>query len=69
MPDTATINDVVQHVLVSAVALGALGVVLRRLLGTFERQPPASSGGIAQGAPGCSHCAAGNAAHKKQRHS
>ena len=65
MPDTATINDVVQHVLVSAVALGALWVVLRRVFGAFERQPPASSGGIAHGAPGCSHCAAGSAAQKK----
>ena len=65
MPDTATLNDVLQHALVSVVALGALAVVLRRVLGAFERRPPASSAGTATGAPGCSHCAAGSAAHSK----
>ena len=65
MPDAATVNGFVQHAVVSAVALGALGVVLRRVLGVFERRPPASPAGMAQGAPGCSHCAAGSAAHKK----
>ena len=65
MPDAATVNGFVQHAVVSAVALGALAVVLRRVLGVFERRPPASSPGVAQAAPGCSHCAAGNAAQKK----
>ena len=41
MPDAATVNDFVQHAVVSVVALGALGVVLRRVLGVFERRPPA----------------------------
>ena len=65
MPDIATLNDAVQHALVSVVALGALAVVLRRVLGAFERRPPSSSAGTAPGAPGCSHCAAGSAAHKQ----
>ena len=65
MPDAATMNGFVQHAVVSAVALGALAVVLRRVLGVFERRPPASSAGTAQAAPGCRHCAPGNAAQKK----
>ena len=39
MPDAATVNGFVQHAVVSAVALGALGVVLRRVLGVFETAP------------------------------
>jgi hypothetical protein len=65
MPDALTINGFVQDAVVSAVALGALAVVLRRVLGVFERRPPVSSPGAAHGAPGCSHCAAGAAAQKK----
>jgi hypothetical protein len=65
MPDTVTLYDVVQHALVSVVALAALGVVLRRVLGVFGGRPPASPEGTTQGAPGCSHCAAGSAAHTK----
>ena len=49
MPDAATVNGFVQHAVVSVVALGALGVVLRRVLGVFERRPPASSAGIGAG--------------------
>ena len=65
MPDAATVNGFVQHAVVSVVALGALGVVLRRVLGVFERRRPASSPGMTHGASGCSHCAAGSAAQKK----
>jgi hypothetical protein len=65
MPDAATMNDFLQHAVVTAVALGALTVVLRRVLGVFERRPPTSAPASTQGAPGCSHCAAGSAAQKK----
>jgi hypothetical protein len=65
MPDAATMNGFVQHAVVSAIALGALAVVLRRVLGVFERRPPAPTPGGTQQAPGCSHCAAGAAAQKK----
>jgi hypothetical protein len=65
MPDAITMNGFVQHAVVSAVALGALAVVLRRVFGVFDRRPPASSPGMSQVAPGCSHCAAGAAAQRK----
>jgi hypothetical protein len=65
IPDTAPLNDLVQHAVVSIVALGALGVVLRRVLGVFDRRPSTTPGATTQGAPGCSHCAAGSAVHKK----
>jgi hypothetical protein len=65
-PAAASLGDLVQHVTVTAVALGALGVVLRRVLGVFETRPSAAgrpSGSAAT--PACSHCAAGSAAAKK----
>jgi len=67
MPAAVTMNGFVQHAVVSAVALGALAVVLRRVFGVFERRPPVSSPGATHAAPGCSHCAAGAAAQKKHR--
>ena len=66
IPDATTVNAFVQHATVSAVALGALAVVLRRVLGVFEKRPAGQSGAAA--APGCSHCAAGSAAAKKHAH-
>jgi len=60
-PAAASIGDLLQHATVTAVALGALGVVLRRVLGVFETRPA----GPAAPSPGCSHCAAGSAAAKK----
>ena len=60
MPDAATMNGLVQHAVVSAVALGALAVVLRRVLGVFERRPPASS-------PGVAHRGAATAPREPQR--
>ena len=71
IPEAASVNEIVQHAVVSAVALGAVAVVLRRVLGVFETRqanPPGSSG-AGQVAPGCSHCAAGSAAQRKHRHS
>ena len=70
IPEAASVNELVQHAVVSAVALGAVAVVLRRVLGVFETRPgnPPGTGGAGQPAPGCSHCAAGTAA-QKQRHS
>jgi hypothetical protein len=44
-----------QHATVTVVAIGALGVVVRRVLGVFERRPV----GPAAPSPGCSHCASG----------
>ncbi|BCS31575.1 hypothetical protein TBR22_A07770 [Luteitalea sp. TBR-22] len=58
----ASAGDLMQHATVSLVALGALGVVLRRVLGVFEPRPPAGQAGAAGGphaaGPACSHCAA-----------
>lgn len=68
IPETATIGELVQHALVTLVALGAAGVVLRRVLGVFERPASQSSSPGAPHAtgPACSHCAAGNAAQKRR---
>lgn len=54
-PAAAGIGELVQHVTVTAVAIGALGVVLKRVLGVFETRPA----GPAAPSPACSHCAAG----------
>lgn len=54
------IDQLAQHLTVFIVALIAALVVARRVFGVFERRPPAGTA-----APGCSHCAAGNAAAKK----
>lgn len=61
-PAAASVGDLVQHATVTAVALGALGVVLRRVFGVFGKHPaPAAGAGSAgvPGAPACSHCASG----------
>lgn len=66
-PAAASVGDLLQHATVTAVALGALGVVLRRVFGVFGRRPaPAAGAGSAgiSGSPACSHCAAGSAAAK-----
>lgn len=52
-------GELVQHAIVSLVALGALGVVIRKVRGVFETRPPSQP-------PGCGTCAAGHAAQKKQ---
>ncbi len=58
MSEATALGDIVQHVVVSAVALGALVVVLRRVLGVFETRPVSQRGpGQATGAaPACGHC-------------
>ncbi len=61
--DAATMSDIVQHAVVSVVALGALAMVLRRVLGVFETRPTSGSGG-AHHPSGCSHCPTGSAAAK-----
>jgi hypothetical protein len=61
MVGAAPLNELVQHAAVSLVALGALAVVLRRVLGVFESRPaasPSSTGTPHAGGPSCSHCAA-----------
>lgn len=67
IPAAATLNEIVQHLTVSAVALAACVVVLRRVLGVFERRPttPTEGPGLANATPACGHCAAGSAAAKK----
>ena len=60
-PAAASVGNLLQHATVTAVALGALGVVLRRVLGVFGTRPA----GPAASAPACSHCASGSAAHAK----
>lgn len=62
--DVATMSEIVQHAVVSVVALAALAMVLRRVLGVFETRPTSGSG-VAHHPSGCSHCATGNAAAKK----
>ncbi len=61
--DAATVNELVQHAVVSVVALAALAMVLRRVLGVFETRPSQGSG-TAHHAAGCSHCATGTAGAK-----
>jgi hypothetical protein len=61
MGGAAPLGELVQHAAVSVVALGALAVVLRRVLGVFESRPaaaPGSAGTPHAGGPSCSHCAA-----------
>ena len=50
----------VQDVAVSLVAIGALAVVLRRVLGVFETRStsPSAPAGPHTAGPSCSHCAA-----------
>jgi hypothetical protein len=63
------IDQFIQHATVSIVAVIAALVVARRVLGVFERRPSGVSGPSgADAAPGCSHCASGNAAAKKLAH-
>ncbi len=58
--------ELVQHVTVFVIALAAAAVVLRKVLGVFERRPAGSAAGATHGAsPACGHCAAGHAAMKK----
>ena len=61
----AGLGNLVQDATVSRVALGALAIVLRRVLGVFETRPsgsPAPGGGPHAGGPSCSHCAANKTA-------
>ena len=60
--------EFLQHASVFVIALAAAVVVLRRVLGVFEARPtgPAVPGSAQSAGPACSHCAAGNAAMKKQ---
>ena len=58
-----------QHLTVSVVALVALGVLLRKVLGFFSTRgtaPPAAGAPHTAG-PSCSHCASGTAASKRAR--
>ena len=47
MPDASTVNAFVQHATVTVIALGALTVVLRRVLGVFGKRPAAQPGDAA----------------------
>lgn len=69
MPEVASMGQLLQHVAVTLVALGALVVVARRVLGVFESRPAGShpAPGTPGTGPACSHCAAGAAAQRKQR--
>lgn len=60
IPAGMRLGEVVQHAIVALVAMGAVAVVLRRVLGVFEPRPatPTAAGGTPAGGPGCSHCAA-----------
>ncbi|MBA2356071.1 MAG: hypothetical protein H0V80_15575 [Acidobacteria bacterium] len=58
IPDGVSTSELIQHAIVGLVALWALTVVLRKVLGVFEKRP-------ASQAPACGNCAAGQAAHKK----
>jgi hypothetical protein len=62
------IDQLAQHVAVGVVALLAFAVVVRRVLGVFERPPGQSSSPGASHAtgPACSHCASGSAAQKRR---
>ena len=62
------IDQFAQHLVVTVVALGAAVIVARRVFGVFDRRSPATgtASSAAAASPGCSHCAAGAAAHKKQ---
>jgi hypothetical protein len=58
MGGAAPLGELVQHAAVSVVALGALAVVLRRVLGVFESRPaaaPGSAGTPHASGPSCSH--------------
>jgi hypothetical protein len=52
---------VLQHLVVSLVAIGAAGVVARKVLGVFEK-PRTPSGS----APGCDHCGAAQKHHQQK---
>ena len=54
--DAMTVGEVVQHVLVTLVAVAALAVVLRKVLGGFDKRQASAPGGAA---PTCSHCPTG----------
>ena len=62
------IDQLAQHVVVTLVAVAAAVVVARRVFGVFDRRSPATgpTPPVGGAAPGCSHCAAGAAAQKKQ---
>lgn len=65
MIDAMTFGDLVQHATVCLVALAALAVIVRRVLGVFETRPAGrGSAGGPGAAPACSHCASGHAAQK-----
>ncbi len=58
--------ELVQHATVFVIALAAAVIVLRKVLGVFERRPAnQTTGGAHSAGPACSHCAAGNAAMAK----
>ena len=59
-----------QHALVTLVAVLALGIVLKRVVGVFESRPPGGPArpGAAAGASACAHCASGAAATAKHDH-
>jgi len=71
MPDAIALVDSAQHVIVTLVALGALAIVLRKVLGVFGGASTSTAApGTARppsAAPNCGHCAAGTAATTKRR--
>ena len=66
MPGGISFAEAWQHVIVTIVALGALAIVLRKVIGVFGGASPSApaSGptGASSAAPNCGHCAAGTAA-------
>jgi hypothetical protein len=53
--DAMTVGELIQHALVTIVAFGALAVVLRKVLGVFDKRQ-ASTPAPGRPSPTCSHC-------------
>lgn len=54
--DAMTVGELIQHALVTVVAFGALAIVLRKVLGVFDKRPAAGAPTPGRPAPTCSHC-------------
>jgi hypothetical protein len=54
--DAMTAGEIVQHAVVTLVAIAALFVVLRKVLGVFDKRQAASPTAPAGPSPTCSHC-------------
>jgi hypothetical protein len=58
--DAMTVGELIQHALVTVVAFGALAIVLRKVLGVFDKRPAASGPAAGGPTPTCSHCPTGH---------